>query len=156
MKAFLFVLSAVACVVAAVLSTVRVDPAYACPATNNIFYTIPPSGATPDEQRHFEYDITVDGWQLTFSPSTLGTLTFDLEGSFGVENLSLTPDAQWVAGQGCDNYPDPTPFETTVQGNLKESHDDIGGSVWVNIRLAGNNGNPQYSEVAATGINPMP
>ena len=126
------------------LSAVRLDPIEAACAAQNDLVAFD-GGATTDPNGEFEYTLTVDSWDLTFTPFGL---ILDLEPSGGQVNIDeetmlFTPAMELVTG--CINDDD---VVIEVTGELDV--DSKNGNVNARIRLT--NGGSTYSEPWATFI----
>ena len=115
-----------------------------CASTNDLVAS--DDGAETNSQGHFTYTLTVDSWDLTFTP--IG-LILDLEpsgGSINVEDVQFTPDSVIVSSYGCINDTD---IDIDVDGDLKDDSKD--GVVNANIKLSAG-GSSTYSEPWPTFI----
>lgn len=132
MKTLLFVLSTVALVSVAVLSTVRVKPVDACASSNSVT-TSAPGSVQANFNGGFEYLLYVQSWELTFSPTGLvmdiyPDTTVNIAGP---DNVQFDPAAIYVQGRGCSW--NGTDDEILVWGVLDEPTED--GNVTAKVTL---------------------
>ena len=124
------------------LSAVRQDPIEAqCAAQNDLVAF--DDGATTLDEGVFSYTLTVDSWDLTFTPFGLALDVEPSGGSINVQNVQFAPSMELVTG--CINDDD---VVIAVSGDLITPSKN--GNVNARIRLT--NGGSTYSEPWATFI----
>jgi hypothetical protein len=147
MKRIVQGLLAVLFVWAVSLSWVRLDPIDAQCAAQNDLVAFDGGATTDPTNGEFDYTLTIDSWDLTFTPFGLILDVHPSGGSINVLNVVFTPDMELVTG--CINDDD---VVIEVSGELDVNTKD--GNVNARIRLT--NGGSTYSEPWATFIPRVP